>query len=169
MVIVFGEPSLGMVARSEVDRIISNSGDVKMVSVVSNSNIAFAKLVRFSKAGMVDKMSVSVRSGYLEVYVNPTAESLNIQIKIYTPDIPVGDNITTGLTTTITFKIKQKHFTLPDTEEVYSPDWDTIVNNMLVVGTGILIVAGIGALVLTVGPEMGAAAVLFRTFLALFK
>lgn len=122
-----------------------------------------------SYQNLLNSLSLSVRKGYLEIYVNPTAQSLNIQVKIYTPDIPVGDSATTGLTTTITFKIKQKHFTLPDTEEVYSPNWDTIVNNMVVAGTGILIVAGIGALVLTVGPEMGAAAVLFRTFLALFK
>ncbi|MCY8278712.1 glycoside hydrolase domain-containing protein, partial [Bacillus inaquosorum] len=78
-----------------------------------------------SYQSLLNSLSLSVRNGYLEVYVNPTAQSLNIQFKIYTPDIPVGDSATTGLTTTITFKIKQKHFALPDTEEIYSPDWES--------------------------------------------
>ncbi|WP_339235558.1 glycoside hydrolase domain-containing protein [Bacillus sp. FSL K6-1012] len=122
-----------------------------------------------SYQNLLNSLSLSVRNGYLEVYVNPTAQSLNIQFKIYTPDIPVGDSATTGLTTTITFKIKQKHFRLPDSEEeVYTPNWDTIVNNMLLVGTGIIVVVGIGALVL-LAPEAGAAAVLFGSLLAAFR
>ncbi|MCY8826922.1 glycoside hydrolase domain-containing protein [Bacillus atrophaeus] len=122
-----------------------------------------------SYQNLLNSLSLSVRNGYLEVYVNPTAQSLNIQFKIYTPDIPVGDSITTGLTTTITFKIKQKHFRLPDSEEeVYTPNWDTIVNNMMLAGTGIIIVVGIGALVF-LAPEAGAVAVLFRSLLAAFR
>ncbi|AKL85326.1 YbfG [Bacillus atrophaeus UCMB-5137] len=122
-----------------------------------------------SYQNLLNSLSLSVRNGYLEVYVNPTAQSLNIQLKIYTPDIPVGDSITTGLTTTITFKIKQKHFRLPDSEEeVYTPNWDTIVNNMMLAGTGIIIVVGIGALVF-LAPEAGAVAVLFRSLLAAFR
>ncbi|MGG0051842.1 glycoside hydrolase domain-containing protein [Bacillus atrophaeus] len=122
-----------------------------------------------SYQNLLNSLSLSVRNGYLEVYVNPTAQSLNIQFKIYTPDIPVGDSVTTGLTTTITFKIKQKHFRLPDSEEeVYTPNWDTIVNNMMLAGTGIIIVVGIGALVF-LAPEAGAVAVLFRSLLAAFR
>ncbi|MEK3711613.1 glycoside hydrolase domain-containing protein [Bacillus sp. FSL K6-1005] len=122
-----------------------------------------------SYQNLLNSLSLSVRNGFLEIYVNPTAQSLNIQFKIYTPDIPVGDSATTGLTTTITFKIKQKHFRLPDSEEeVYTPNWDTIVNNMLLVGTGIIVVVGIGALVL-LAPEAGAAAVLFGSLLAAFR
>ncbi|MCY8504133.1 glycoside hydrolase domain-containing protein [Bacillus atrophaeus] len=122
-----------------------------------------------SYQNLLNSLSLSVRNGYLEVYVNPTAQSLNIQFKIYTPDIPVGDSITTGLTTTITFKIKQKHFRLPNSEEeVYTPNWDTIVNNMMLAGTGIIIVVGIGALVF-LAPEAGAVAVLFRSLLAAFR
>ncbi|MEC1754580.1 glycoside hydrolase domain-containing protein [Bacillus mojavensis] len=121
-----------------------------------------------SYQNLLNSLSLSVRNGFLEIYVNPTAQSLNIQFKIYTPDIPVGDSATTGLTTTITFKIKQKHFRLPDSEEVYTPNWDTIVNNMLLVGTGIVVVVGIGALVL-LAPEAGAAAVLFGSLLAAFR
>ncbi|MDY7433046.1 DUF1906 domain-containing protein [Bacillus sp. V26] len=122
-----------------------------------------------SYQNLLNSLSLSVRNGFLEIYVNPTAQSLNIQFKIYTPDIPVGDSATTGLTTTITFKIKQKHFRLPDSEEeVYTPNWDTIVNNMLLVGTGIIVVVGIGALVL-LAPEAGAAAALFGSLLAAFR
>ncbi|MEC1670974.1 glycoside hydrolase domain-containing protein [Bacillus mojavensis] len=122
-----------------------------------------------SYQNLLNSLSLSVRNGFLEIYVNPTAQSLNIQFKIYTPDIPVGDSATTGLTTTITFKIKQKHFRLPDSEEeVYTPNWDTIVNNMLLLGTGIIVVVGIGALVL-LAPEAGAAAVLFGSLLAAFR
>ncbi|MEH7742318.1 glycoside hydrolase domain-containing protein [Bacillus subtilis] len=120
-----------------------------------------------SYQNLLNSLSLSVRNGYLEVYVNPTAESLNIQIKIYTPDIPVGDNITTGLTTTITFKIKQKHFTLPDTEEVYSPDWESTLTHITF---GVAAVLGIAAL-LTAIPEtlaVGGAVAFISAFLALF-
>lgn len=120
-----------------------------------------------SYQNLLNSLSLSVRNGYLEVYVNPTAESLNIQIKIYTPDIPVGDNVTTGLTTTITFKIKQKHFTLPDTEEVYSPDWESTLTHITF---GVAAVLGIAAL-LTAIPEtlaVGGAVAFISAFLALF-
>ncbi|MEC1922833.1 DUF1906 domain-containing protein [Bacillus subtilis] len=120
-----------------------------------------------SYQNLLNSLSLSVRNGYLEVYVNPTVESLNIQIKIYTPDIPVGDNITTGLTTTITFKIKQKHFTLPDTEEVYSPDWESTLTHITF---GVAAVLGIAAL-LTAIPEtlaVGGAVAFISAFLALF-
>ncbi|MGG1243256.1 glycoside hydrolase domain-containing protein [Bacillus cabrialesii] len=120
-----------------------------------------------SYQNLLNSLSLSVRNGYLEIYVNPTAESLNIQIKIYTPDIPVGDNATTGLTTTITFKIKQKHFTLPDTEEVYSPDWESTLTHITF---GVAAVLGIAAL-LTAIPEtlaVGGAVAFISAFLALF-
>ncbi len=178
---IFTSPELDIILSTSLLATIPSEGSPNTITITNgkpgayitgllgDTQTSFTASQIDSYQNLLNSLSLSVRNGYLEVYVNPTFESLNIQIKIYTPDIPVGDSATTGLTTTITFKIKQKHFTLPETEEVYSPDWDTIVNNMVMAGTGILIVAGIGALVLTVGPEVGAATVLFRTFLAFFK
>lgn len=103
----------------------------------------------------------------MEVYVNLTAQSLNIVVKIYTPDIPVGDSATTGLTTTITFKIKQKHFRLPDTEEVYSPDWESILSHITF---GAAAVLGVAVLITAI-PEtlaVGGAVAFISAFLALF-
>ncbi|MCY8980982.1 glycoside hydrolase domain-containing protein [Bacillus halotolerans] len=120
-----------------------------------------------SYQNLLNSLSLSVRNGYLEVYVNPTAQSLNIQFKIYTPDIPVGDSATTGLTTTITFKIKQKHFRLPDTEEVYSPDWESILSHITF---GAAAVLGVAVLITAI-PEtlaVGGAVAFISAFLALF-
>ncbi|MEC1900295.1 glycoside hydrolase domain-containing protein [Bacillus atrophaeus] len=120
-----------------------------------------------SYQNLLNSLSLSVRNGYLEVYVNPTAQSLNIQFKIYTPDIPVGDSVTTGLTTTITFKIKQKHFQLPETETVFSPDWESILTGTAI-GAGVVL----GVIVLiTAAPEavvVGGATAFISAFLALF-
>ncbi|MCY7976255.1 DUF1906 domain-containing protein [Bacillus inaquosorum] len=120
-----------------------------------------------SYQSLLNSLSLSVRNGYLEVYVNPTAQSLNIQFKIYTPDIPVGDSATTGLTTTITFKIKQKHFALPDTEEIYSPDWESTLTD---ISFGVAAVLGVVVLITAI-PEslaVGGAVAFISAFLALF-
>ncbi|MCC8353529.1 glycoside hydrolase domain-containing protein [Bacillus sp. AF23] len=120
-----------------------------------------------SYQNLLNSLSLSVRNGFLEIYVNPTAQSLNIQFKIYTPDIPVGDSATTGLTTTITFKIKQKHFRLPDTEEVYSPDWESILSHITF---GAAAVLGVAVLITAI-PEtlaVGGAVAFISAFLALF-
>ncbi|UYO32307.1 glycoside hydrolase domain-containing protein [Bacillus halotolerans] len=120
-----------------------------------------------SYQNLLKSLSLSVRNGFLEIYVNPTAQSLNIQFKIYTPDIPVGDSGTTGLTTTITFKIKQKHFRLPDTEEVYSPDWESILSHITF---GAAAVLGVAVLITAI-PEtlaVGGAVAFISAFLALF-
>ncbi|EIF11783.1 MULTISPECIES: glycoside hydrolase domain-containing protein [Bacillus] len=138
-----------------------------ITGLMGDSQVSFTASQIDSYQNLLNSLSLSVRNGYLEVYVNPAAGSLNIQFKIYTPDIPVGDSATTGLTTTITFKIKQKSFRLPDSEEVYSPDWDSVVNTMAIAGAGIIVIVGIGALVV-LAPELGGAAALFRTVLSLF-
>ncbi|MES5397726.1 glycoside hydrolase domain-containing protein [Bacillus amyloliquefaciens] len=138
-----------------------------ITGLMGDSQVSFTASQIDSYQNLLNSLSLSVRNGYLEVYVNPTAGSLNIQFKIYTPDIPVGDSATTGLTTTITFKIKQKSFRLPDSEEVYSPDWDSVVNAMAIAGAGIIVIVGIGALVV-LAPELGGAAALFSTVLSLF-
>ncbi|WP_415273276.1 glycoside hydrolase domain-containing protein [Bacillus siamensis] len=138
-----------------------------ITGLMGDSQVSFTASQIDSYQNLLNSLSLSVRNGYLEVYVNPAAGSLNIQFKIYTPDIPVGDSATTGLTTTITFKIKQKSFRLPDSEEVYSPDWDSVVNTMAIAGAGIIVIVGIGALVV-LAPELGGAAALFSTVLSLF-
>ncbi|MDX7984313.1 DUF1906 domain-containing protein [Bacillus velezensis] len=138
-----------------------------ITGLMGDSQASFTASQIDSYQNLLNSLSLSVRNGYLEVYVNPAAGSLNIQFKIYTPDIPVGDSATTGLTTTITFKIKQKSFRLPDSEEVYSPDWDSVVNTMAIAGAGIIVIVGIGALVV-LAPELGGAAALFSTVLSLF-
>ncbi|MEC3842084.1 glycoside hydrolase domain-containing protein [Bacillus amyloliquefaciens] len=138
-----------------------------ITGLMGDSQVSFTASQIDSYQNLLNSLSLSVRNGYLEVYVNPAAGSLNIQFKIYTPDIPVGDSATTGLTTTITFKIKQKSFRLPDSEEVYSPDWDSVVNAMAIAGAGIIVIVGIGALVV-LAPELGGAAALFSTVLSLF-
>ncbi|OAZ67910.1 uncharacterized protein SRCM100169_01067 [Bacillus siamensis] len=138
-----------------------------ITGLMGDSQVSFTASQIDSYQNLLNSLSLSVRNGYLEVYVNPAAGSLNIQFKIYTPDIPVGDSATTGLTTTITFKIKQKSFRLPDSEEVYSPDWDSVVNTMAIAGSGIIVIVGIGALVV-LAPELGGAAALFSTVLSLF-
>ncbi|MDQ8057895.1 DUF1906 domain-containing protein [Bacillus velezensis] len=138
-----------------------------ITGLMGDSQVSFTASQIDSYQNLLNSLSLSVRNGYLEVYVNPAAGSLNIQFKIYTPDIPVGDSATTGLTTTITFKIKQKSFRLPDSEEVYSPDWDSVVNTMAIAGAGIIVIVGIGALVV-LSPELGGAAALFSTVLSLF-
>lgn len=138
-----------------------------ITGLMGDSQVSFTASQIDSYQNLLNSLSLSVRNGYLEVYVNPAAGSLNIQFKIYTPDIPVGDSATTGLTTTITFKIKQKSFRLPDSEEVYSPDWNSVVNAMAIAGAGIIVIVGIGALVV-LAPELGGAAALFSTVLSLF-
>ncbi|WP_421726940.1 glycoside hydrolase domain-containing protein [Bacillus velezensis] len=138
-----------------------------ITGLMGDSQVSFTASQIDSYQNLLNSLSLSVRNGYLEVYINPSAGSLNIQFKIYTPDIPVGDSATTGLTTTITFKIKQKSFRLPDSEEVYSPDWDSVVNTMAIAGAGIIVIVGIGALVV-LAPELGGAAALFSTVLSLF-
>ncbi|MGY8614128.1 glycoside hydrolase domain-containing protein [Bacillus velezensis] len=138
-----------------------------ITGLMGDSQVSFTASQIDSYQNLLNSLSLSVRNGYLEVYVNPAAGSLNIQFKIYTPDIPVGDSATTGLTTTITFKIKQKSFRLPDSEKVYSPDWDSVVNTMAIAGAGIIVIVGIGALVV-LAPELGGAAALFSTVLSLF-
>ncbi|KJD56845.1 glycoside hydrolase domain-containing protein [Bacillus velezensis] len=138
-----------------------------ITGLMGDSQVSFTASQIDSYQNLLNSLSLSVRNGYLEVYVNPAAGSLNIQFKIYTPDIPVGDSATTGLTTTITFKIKQKSFRLPDSEEMYSPDWDSVVNTMAIAGAGIIVIVGIGALVV-LAPELGGAAALFSTVLSLF-
>ncbi|MEK5210022.1 glycoside hydrolase domain-containing protein [Bacillus sp. FSL R5-0603] len=97
-----------------------------------------------SYQNLLNSLSLSVRNGYLEVYVNPTAESLNIQIKIYTPDIPVGDNVTTGLTTTITFKIKTyKGIPVTSPESELALDWPSYDQYLFpVVGVAALLLIG---------------------------
>ncbi|WP_371176266.1 glycoside hydrolase domain-containing protein [Bacillus atrophaeus] len=120
-----------------------------------------------SYQNLLNNISLSVRNGFIEIYVHPSADSLDIQFKVYTPDIPTGDGATTGLTTTITFKIKQKHFQLPETETVFSPDWESILTGTAI-GAGVVL----GVIVLiTAAPEavvVGGATAFISAFLALF-
>ncbi|PRR95257.1 hypothetical protein C6W24_17735 [Bacillus atrophaeus] len=120
-----------------------------------------------SYQNLLNNISLSVRNGFIEIYIHPSADSLDIQFKVYTPDIPAGDGATTGLTTTITFKIKQKHFQLPETETVFSPDWESILTGTAI-GAGVVL----GVIVLiTAAPEavvVGGATAFISAFLALF-
>ncbi|MCY8859358.1 glycoside hydrolase domain-containing protein [Bacillus atrophaeus] len=120
-----------------------------------------------SYQNLLNNISLSVRNGFIEIYVHPSADSLDIQFKVYTPDIPAGDGATTGLTTTITFKIKQRHFQLPETETVFSPDWESILTGTAI-GAGVVL----GVIVLiTAAPEavvVGGATAFISAFLALF-
>ncbi|WP_435002599.1 glycoside hydrolase domain-containing protein [Bacillus atrophaeus] len=120
-----------------------------------------------SYQNLLNNISLSVRNGFIEIYIHPSADSLDIQFKVYTPDIPTGDGATTGLTTTITFKIKQKHFQLPETETVFSPDWESILTGTAI-GAGVVL----GVIVLiTAAPEavvVGGATAFISAFLALF-
>ncbi|WP_340640134.1 glycoside hydrolase domain-containing protein [Bacillus atrophaeus] len=122
-----------------------------------------------SYQNLLNSLSLSVRNGYLEVYVNPTAQSLNIQFKIYTPDIPVGDSVTTGLTTTITFKIKTyKGVPVSSPESELALDWNSYNQYLFpVVGIAALVVVGqLGKLTDNKGEEATAklAALLFAVF-----
>ncbi|QUF65649.1 glycoside hydrolase domain-containing protein [Bacillus atrophaeus] len=122
-----------------------------------------------SYQNLLNSLSLSVRNGYLEVYVNPTAQSLNIQFKIYTPDIPVGDSVTTGLTTTITFKIKTyKGVPVSSPESELALDWNSYNQYLYpVVGIAALVVVGqLGKLTDNKGEEATAklAALLFAVF-----
>ncbi len=120
-----------------------------------------------SYQNLLNNISLSVRNGFIEIYIHPSTDSLGIQFKVYTPDIPTGDGATTGLTTTITFKIKQKHFQLPETETVFSPDWESILTGTAI-GAGVVL----GVIVLiTAAPEavvVGGATAFISAFLALF-
>lgn len=120
-----------------------------------------------SYQNLLNNISLSVRNGFIEIYVHPSADSLDIQFKVYTPDIPAGDGATTGLTTTITFKIKQRHFQLPETETVFSPDWESILTGTAI-GAGVVL----GVIVLiTAAPEavvVGGATAFISAFLSLF-
>ncbi|KYD05657.1 glycoside hydrolase domain-containing protein [Bacillus atrophaeus] len=120
-----------------------------------------------SYQNLLNNISLSVRNGFIEIYVHPSADSLDIQFKVYTPDIPAGDGATTGLTTTITFRIKQRHFQLPETETVFSPDWESILTGTAI-GAGVVL--GIIVLI-TAAPEavvVGGATAFISAFLALF-
>ncbi|MCY9206107.1 glycoside hydrolase domain-containing protein [Bacillus atrophaeus] len=122
-----------------------------------------------SYQNLLNSLSLSVRNGYLEVYVNPTAQSLNIQFKIYTPDIPVDDSVTTGLTTTITFKIKTyKGVPVSSPESELALDWNSYNQYLFpVVGIAALVVVGqLGKLTENKGEEATAklAALLFAVF-----
>ncbi|MCY8934258.1 glycoside hydrolase domain-containing protein [Bacillus atrophaeus] len=122
-----------------------------------------------SYQNLLNSLSLSVRNGYLEVYVNPTAQSLNIQFKIYTPDIPVDDSVTTGLTTTITFKIKTyKGVPVTSPESELALDWNSYNQYLFpVVGIAALVVVGqLGKLTDNKGEEASAklAALLFAVF-----
>ncbi|WP_258728533.1 glycoside hydrolase domain-containing protein [Bacillus atrophaeus] len=120
-----------------------------------------------SYQNLLNNISLSVRNGFIEIYVHPSADSLDIQFKVYTPDIPAGDGATTGLTTTITFRIKQRHFQLPETETVFSPDWESILTGTAI---GVGVVLGVIVLI-TAAPEAvvaGGATAFISAFLALF-
>jgi len=123
-----------------------------------------------SYQNLLNSLSLSVRNGYLEVYVNPTAESLNIQIKIYTPDIPVGDNITTGLTTTITFKIKTyKGVPVTSPESELALDWPSYDQYLFpVVGVAALLLIGNMGSDLTNNKGVKVATALSAMLLAIF-
>ncbi|MED3601148.1 DUF1906 domain-containing protein [Bacillus subtilis] len=123
-----------------------------------------------SYQNLLNSLSLSVRNGYLEVYVNPTAESLNIQIKIYTPDIPVGDNVTTGLTTTITFKIKTyKGVPVTSPESELALDWPSYDQYLFpVVGVAALLLIGNMGSDLTNNKGVKVATALSAMLLAIF-
>ncbi|MEC1403194.1 glycoside hydrolase domain-containing protein [Bacillus subtilis] len=123
-----------------------------------------------SYQNLLNSLSLSVRNGYLEVYVNPTAESLNIQIKIYTPDIPVGDSATTGLTTTITFKIKTyKGVPVTSPESELALDWPSYDQYLFpVVGIAALLLIGNMGSDLTNNKGVKVATALSAMLLAIF-
>lgn len=76
-----------------------------------------------------------------------------------------SDGTTTKLATTVTFIIKQKEFTVPESEEVFKPDWETAVS---VATAGVAVVLGIVVLV-TIFPEMAGASAFISAFRALFS
>lgn len=123
-----------------------------------------------SYQNLLNSLSLSVRNGYLEVYVNPTAQSLNIQVKIYTPDIPVGDSATTGLTTTITFKIKTyKGVSVTSPESELALDWASYDQYLFpVVGLAALLTIGKMGADLTNNKGVNAVAALSAVLLAIF-
>ncbi|OUL02883.1 glycoside hydrolase domain-containing protein [Bacillus spizizenii] len=123
-----------------------------------------------SYQNLLNSLSLSVRNGYLEIYINPTAESLNIQIKIYTPDIPVGDSTTTGLTTTITFKIKTyKGVPVTSPESELALDWPSYDQYLFpVVGIAALLLIGNMGSDLTNNKGVKAATALSAMLLAIF-
>ncbi|OLQ46138.1 hypothetical protein BHT94_13550 [Bacillus licheniformis] len=123
-----------------------------------------------SYQNLLNSLSLSVRNGYLEVYVNPTFESLNIQIKIYTPDIPVGDSATTGLTTTITFKIKTyKGVAVTSPESELALDWQSYDQYLFpIAGLAALLVIGKMGTDLTNNKGAKAVTAISAVLLALF-
>lgn len=58
-----------------------------------------------SYQNLLNNISLSVRNDFIEIYIHPSADSLDIQ-----------------------FKIKQRHFQLPETETVFSSDWGSILS-----------------------------------------
>ncbi|MCY9162560.1 DUF1906 domain-containing protein [Bacillus atrophaeus] len=176
---IFTSPNLDIILSTSLLATIPSEGSPNTISVTNgkpgayitgllgDTQTSLTASQMDSYQNLLNNISLSVRNGFIEIYIHPSADSLDIQFKVYTPDIPTGDGATTGLTTTITFKIKQKHFQLPETETVFSPDWESILTGTAI-GAGVVL----GVIVLiTAAPEavvVGGATAFISAFLALF-
>ncbi|MGE0911766.1 glycoside hydrolase domain-containing protein [Bacillus atrophaeus] len=176
---IFSSPNLDIILSTSLLATIPSEGSPNTITVTNgkpgayitgllgDTQTSLTASQMDSYQNLLNNISLSVRNGFIEIYVHPSADSLDIQFKVYTPDIPAGDGATTGLTTTITFKIKQRHFQLPETETVFSPDWESILTGTAI-GAGVVL----GVIVLiTAAPEavvVGGATAFISAFLALF-
>lgn len=117
-----------------------------------------------SYENLIKNIGLTVRNGFIQVSITPTAESLDLAFTVYTPEIPVVGSSTTGLSTTITFKIKNyKGIPVTSPESEFSFEWESIKKPLIIVG-GVAIVA---VVVITLPEDLvlaGAAGVLGALF-----
>ncbi|RDY89772.1 glycoside hydrolase domain-containing protein [Bacillus velezensis] len=174
---LYESPSLDITLSTALSFILPSTNSANVISISNGkpgasvtgllgetkTTLAASQLTSYQD--MLNSLSLSVRNGYIQVAVTPSADSLKISFTVYTPNIPVSDGTTTRLATTVTFIIKQKEFTVPESEEVFKPDWETAVS---VATAGAAVVLGIVVLV-TIFPEMAGASAFISAFRALFS
>ncbi|MCY8009852.1 DUF1906 domain-containing protein [Bacillus haynesii] len=98
-----------------------------------------------SYENFIKNIGLVVQNGFIQVSLTPSIVSLDLAFTVYTPEIPVVGSSTTGLSTTITFKIKNyKGVPVTSPESELSFNWEKVSQTVLpIVVIGGIVVAGI--------------------------